>query len=158
MSWTNILHTYCFIYFLDSCLRGTIAYHCPHCSCPKLDHPNLAKATRQHPRAMHYTFIHALITPSKFFIRPSRKPQQIQNRIQHPKGHNLSSKAFLPANTLQKLLITKALNHKGDRSQAKQKRKRATKPTVHSVPTSTRPQVHESAGCRVADTSQITEI
>jgi hypothetical protein len=35
MGWTNILHTYCSIYFLGSCLRGAVTYHCPHCSCPK---------------------------------------------------------------------------------------------------------------------------
>jgi hypothetical protein len=34
MDWTNILHTYCSIYFLILCLRGAVAYHCPHCSCP----------------------------------------------------------------------------------------------------------------------------
>jgi hypothetical protein len=30
MGWTNILHTYCFIYFLNLCLRGAL----PHCSFP----------------------------------------------------------------------------------------------------------------------------
>jgi hypothetical protein len=35
MGWTNILHTYCSIYFLVSCLHGVVAYHCPHCSCPQ---------------------------------------------------------------------------------------------------------------------------
>jgi hypothetical protein len=29
MNLTNILRIYCFIYFLGSCLCGTIAYHCP---------------------------------------------------------------------------------------------------------------------------------
>jgi hypothetical protein len=29
MGWTNIIHTYCSIYFLGLCLRGAVAYHCP---------------------------------------------------------------------------------------------------------------------------------
>jgi hypothetical protein len=34
MGWTSILHIYCSIYFLGSCLCGAVAYHCPHCSYP----------------------------------------------------------------------------------------------------------------------------
>jgi hypothetical protein len=42
MGLTNILYTYCFIYFLGSCLRGAVAYHCPHCSCPQ-DQPTMVE-------------------------------------------------------------------------------------------------------------------
>jgi hypothetical protein len=88
MGWTNILHTYCSIYFLGSCLRGAVAYHCPHCSCPnwakKSASPSqcVSSLPPLHGRLMS---IHGEPGPSgpkaQCFLEQAWKPRAVENTI-----------------------------------------------------------------------------